>query len=202
MTFISNLNQRIEGYKAKVEDASLKIEVLKRDKVAYRRIIEELEDIVKSLLTSSDTETLSENSTVIKNNSEPVVSSLISEYLPDFPVNSSREQQILWIIENVFGRAAKRTAVESFYYKCLGDKARTIKFVFRGMVLRGDLIGNKYNSNNKLTYYGLPEWVDENGHFKTEHLPSGFGTAFKVDSFDVVSYDDNMQETLKEDTME
>lgn len=191
MTFTTQIKERIAHYEAKVADIDLEIDKFKAKRTLCTGMITELRSLLESDSELSSEEFVQQGSFVmqtgIRNNS---LRSLVSEYLPAYPFDSSREQQILWIIESVFGRAAKRSAVESFYFSCVGSGAKPIKFIFRGMVLRGDLIGNKYNSNNKLTYYGLPDWVDQHECFQPEYLPDGYGIEFKVDTIDVVSYSD------------
>jgi hypothetical protein len=88
-----------------------------------------------------------------------------------FPHQDSRPEQILWLFHNVIKEAKKLPSIQNLY-TWHSNKDRNIKYVFRGMVKRGELVGIKYNDANKFTYYGLPEWLnDSKDDFQQNYIP-------------------------------
>lgn len=91
-----------------------------------------------------------------------------------FPISEKRPEKVLWLFRNVF-----RTGVRSFQiqeafnqFNGLSSKGKEIKLegILRGLKRSGRLVIVKYNQSNKLSFWGLSEWVEDND-FKDEYKP-------------------------------
>lgn len=87
-----------------------------------------------------------------------------------FPTAASKEKQIIWIFENKLSKGSKLRDVQEFYNQLRGKDDVKIDNTARRMKREGKLILVKYNDQNLLSYWGLPEWAGKND-FQDEFKP-------------------------------
>lgn len=77
-----------------------------------------------------------------------------------FPIKQRKDKQILWLFNNVFTGAIKIGEIKEVFQKYSGNEDR-IDNVVRRLKRENKLKLVKYNENNILSYWGLPNWVGE-----------------------------------------
>lgn len=93
---------------------------------------------------------------------------------PNFPHDEHIHDQIIYVL-NAIGKATRKPGLEKEYKKHSGSD-KPINFSIRKMKEAGKLVTAKFNNSWAQTFYGLPEWVEEDKFniklFKEENEPS------------------------------
>ena len=83
----------------------------------------------------------------------------------NFPLFGRKDKQVLWLFENWFAKGVKLIDVQNRYNELCGfdesGKEIRIDNVVRNLKRDGKLVVVKYNSSNKLSFWGHPSWVGE-----------------------------------------
>lgn len=88
-----------------------------------------------------------------------------------FPATAPKDEQVIWLFENVLIGAMKMPDVQEAYNKASGlKKPSDISIFVRNLKKAGKIVKVKYNSRHDLSYWGIPQWLDDNG-FKKEFAP-------------------------------
>jgi len=88
-----------------------------------------------------------------------------------FPRSGRTDKQILWLFENHFTRGIRMSDVNIGYNHFNGTVNENVDNITRRLRKEGNLVTVKYNGQNKLSFYGLPTWVEDND-FKEIYKPS------------------------------
>lgn len=95
-----------------------------------------------------------------------------------FPATRKTTQdRILWLLRETFKKPATISDIENEYAKY--DPLKIYNRL-RGMVQSGEIVKGKLDGNNRIVYYGLPDWVEGTGkkkRWKEKYIPEGTGTA-------------------------
>ena len=78
-----------------------------------------------------------------------------------FPRQAGADKQLFWLFENYFKKGVKINELQHQFNLFTGDKKR-IDNVARRLKREGRLVVVKYNNSNKLSYWGLPNWIRKN----------------------------------------
>lgn len=87
-----------------------------------------------------------------------------------FPRSGRTDKQIIWLFENYFKRAVRMAEINTAYNKYNGTVDDKVDNVARRLKKEDTLAMVKYNGMNKLTFYGLPTWLEKD-NFKEEYRP-------------------------------
>lgn len=85
-----------------------------------------------------------------------------------FPKGESIESQIVWLFANVLKKATKMPDVVKAY-KDISGKNTNISMEIRNLKKDNKLIKVTYNKYNNSTFWGLPEWADDED-YKPEYI--------------------------------
>jgi hypothetical protein len=88
----------------------------------------------------------------------------------NFPRGGRTDKQILWLFENHFNKAVRMNEINTAYNTYNGTVGESVDNVTRRLKKEDNLVMVKYNGTNKLTFYGLPSWIDDND-FKEQYKP-------------------------------
>ena len=91
----------------------------------------------------------------------------------NYPTYSTAEQQVIHILTNILRRASKMKEIENVYeeyHKENPENTVQIHQVVRRLKTEGLITAIRYNRQNKTTFWGLSEWV-ENKDFKNDYKP-------------------------------
>lgn len=106
-----------------------------------------------------------------------------------FPISGRKNQKVLWLFENVFKTGQRFTSIQDAFNKYNGldpdGKEIGLEGTVRGLKTSGKLAIVKYNKSNKLSFWGLTNWVNDDG-FKAEYVPNDELTNISVESIDVI----------------
>lgn len=87
----------------------------------------------------------------------------------DFKVLGDR---VIHLLKYSIRRATPRYIIEAGYKEVLNlSETRSLKYAIRNKVKHGNLLLVKFNNSRRYSFAILPEWLDENKHFKKEHWP-------------------------------
>ena len=91
-----------------------------------------------------------------------------------FPISGRKNQKVLWLFENVFKTGQRFTSIQDTFNKYNGldanGKQIGLEGTVRGLKTSGKLTIVKYNQSNKLSFWGLTDWVNDDD-FKDEYIP-------------------------------
>lgn len=106
----------------------------------------------------------------------------------EFPLSSTKPQKVLWLFENIFDRAVRFLEVQEAFnhYNGLDTNGKQINLegTIRGLKKSGKLVIVKYNKSNKLSFWGLNDWVNEKG-LKNDYIPKDY-LPNKIESIEVI----------------
>lgn len=88
-----------------------------------------------------------------------------------FPKSGRIDKQILWLFENHFTKGIKMSDVNVGYNHFNGTENENVDNITRRLRKEGNLVTVKYNGQNKLSFYGLPTWIEDND-FKETYRPN------------------------------
>ncbi len=88
----------------------------------------------------------------------------------DFPVDKPIEEQMLYILRDNIGTAAKISQIQQRYEDLSGSR-RNIMPYLRKMKDMDMVRAVRYNNANKLTYWGMPNWMD-GGDYSQNYRPA------------------------------
>lgn len=91
-----------------------------------------------------------------------------------FPISEKRPEKVLWLFQNVFKTGVRSFQIQEAFnqFNGLSSTGNEIKLegTLRGLKKSGKLVIVKYNQSNKLSFWGLSEWIEDND-FKNEYKP-------------------------------
>ncbi|CAA0208092.1 hypothetical protein [Tenacibaculum maritimum] len=91
-----------------------------------------------------------------------------------FPISERNPQKVLWLFQNVFKTGLRSFQIQEAFnqFNGLSSNGKEIKLegTLRGLKKSGKLVIVKYNQSNKLSFWGLSDWVNDDG-FKDEYKP-------------------------------
>lgn len=94
-----------------------------------------------------------------------------------FPISEKRPEKVLWLFRNVFKTGLRSFQIQEAFnqFNGLSSNSKEIKLegTLRGLKKSGKLVIVKYNQSNKLSFWGLSEWVNDDG-FKDEYTPKDY----------------------------
>ena len=103
----------------------------------------------------------------------------------DITNDQNVENQIICLLTKN-NKATKLPYIQNLFDTEAGNSNKLIAPIVRRMKTEGKLVAAKYNNSNKLTFWGLPEWVEKDGteskNYKgeyrpdQEHLPDSINT--------------------------
>ncbi len=95
-----------------------------------------------------------------------------TEVWANFPRLAKTDKQLLWLFENYFKKGVKFSEIQNEFNMFVGKKQR-VDNIARRLKREGKLVVVKYNNSNKLSYWGLPSWINElNNDFTQINTPS------------------------------
>tara|TARA_R110000744_G_scaffold380507_1_gene501539 strand:+ start:1170 stop:1685 length:516 start_codon:yes stop_codon:yes gene_type:complete len=104
-----------------------------------------------------------------------------------FPIKGRPEQKAMFLYSHVFQNGKRMFEIQETIDKYNGDHLR-IDNTIRRLKEEGILIGVKYNNQNKLTFWGLREWVNfDEGDYKEQYRPSKNELPLKVVSSEIIT---------------
>jgi hypothetical protein len=165
------------------------IETLLKEKEILLKRLEDIDATLKELykndpLEIEDSKEGDEEST-IKNPIYDIYDALDTK--KGFPRTGRRDQKVLWLFENVFTTGQQFTSIQDTFTKYNGlkfNKEVRIESAIKNLKSNGKLTVVKYNNSNKLSFWGLTDWIDDNG-FKDEHKPKDEFLPLKIESVEV-----------------
>lgn len=101
-----------------------------------------------------------------------------------FPTNARRDKQILWMFNNVFNNAVKISSIQDKYDE-LSKSNNNISNIVRRLNKEGKLAIVKYNKQNRASFWGLSEWIDNND-FKENFKPDENLLPIDIETTEVV----------------
>lgn len=105
-----------------------------------------------------------------------------------FPISGRKNQKVLWLFENVFTKGQRFTSIQDTFNKYNGldanGKQIGLEGTVRGLKTSGKLVIVKYNQSNKLSFWGLTDWIDANG-YKDKYKPKEF-LPHNIESIEVI----------------
>ncbi len=106
----------------------------------------------------------------------------------DFPLNDRQENQILYIVKSEFKKGSKASQIEEALADRIGkENVKHIINPIRKLKQAKKLVLVKYNSTNKQSFWGLPEWVDEEAKdFKDEFKPEKSELPYNVFKSEII----------------
>ncbi|CAL68053.1 hypothetical protein [Christiangramia forsetii] len=114
-------------------------------------------------------------------------SSIMDVTVNKFPMHLKKDRQILWLFENNFEQGVTLSTVQKSFDYYVGDDYkgnRKVGNVMRRLKREGRLIFVQYNNQNKASFWGLPEWVDDKG-FKDDYRPSEHELPITIESVEI-----------------
>ncbi|MCD9580847.1 hypothetical protein [Tenacibaculum maritimum] len=94
-----------------------------------------------------------------------------------FPISERNPQKVLWLFQNVFKTGLRSFQIQEAFnqFNGLSSNGKEIKLegTLRGLKKSSKLVIVKYNQSNKLSFWGLSEWIEGND-FKDEYKPIKF----------------------------
>ncbi len=151
------------------------IESLEKEKYLLLDRLIYLDELIKEF-KAYDSNTLNEIFNAVKNKR-------------GFPISGKKSQKVLWLFENVFKTGQKFLQIQEAFneYNGLDEYDNQIKLegTVRGLKTSGKLAVVKYNKSNKLSFWGLTDWVDDNG-FKDEYKPKEEFLPTTIESIEVI----------------
>lgn len=105
-----------------------------------------------------------------------------------FPISGRKNQKVLWLFGNVFKTGRRFTSIQDTFNKYNGldpdGKEIGLEGTVRGLKTSGKLVIVKYNKSNKLSFWGLTDWVNDDG-FKPEFEPKEL-LSHNIESVEVI----------------
>lgn len=101
----------------------------------------------------------------------------------EFPVSDKASEKVLWLFNNVFNEGQRFIQIQETFNRYNGT-VRPLEGIIRGLKAKGKLVIVKYNKSNKLSYWGLTEWVN-NDSFKTKHTPKDI-LSINIETIEVI----------------
>jgi len=153
----------------------------------YRQC-EDVQSILEGLKSKIDdlNQTLVQNKYLIKDKG---IRTFENEINPDslrfhFPRTYRTDVKVKWILKNHFQKGTKIAEI-SEVLNAYNNMPVKIDNVVRRLRRDGVLGLVKYNKSNKLGFWGLSEWIDENG-FKDGFVPSGSDLPLVIKTVEVI----------------
>jgi hypothetical protein len=116
-----------------------------------------------------------------------LTSSLESSINKPFPINSRADKKILYLFQNVFQAGMRMSQIQDAMEKYNGSPLRVDNTV-RRMKDDGSLSAVKYNNQNKMTFWGLNDWINfDEKDFKSTYKPSEDELPLNMTSSDLIS---------------
>lgn len=106
-----------------------------------------------------------------------------------FPISEKRPEKVLWLFRNVFKTGLRSFQIQEAFnqFNGVSTSGKEIKLegTLRGLKKSGKLVIVKYNQSNKLSFWGLSEWIEGND-FKNEYKPKEYLPEV-IDSLEIIS---------------
>ncbi len=106
-----------------------------------------------------------------------------------FPKNGRKDQKIVFLFNNVIDSGVVMSEVQSVFDKYNGSNDNVSNIV-RRLKEQGVLSAVKYNNQNKLTFWGLSNWINESKNdFKDEFKPNKNKLPLEIKLSEVIGLD-------------
>ena len=112
----------------------------------------------------------------------------ITENKKGFPISGRSDKQVLWIFNNRISKGSKLNLIQQHYdtlTKGSDLHGKKINNAARRLNKNKKLVMVKYNNVNMSSFWGLPEWIEEND-FKKEYRPDDSQLPVEIVSSEVL----------------
>jgi hypothetical protein len=117
-----------------------------------------------------------------------------------FPSNSRTDSQVMWLFDNVFNKGQKYSTIQKKFNELLGSE-KNIYNVCRSLKKMGHLATVQYNKQNKLSFWGKSEWVDNliGNDFSPAYIPSNNELPFRIFDRKILTDEEEKGEDVKQE---
>lgn len=88
-----------------------------------------------------------------------------------FPINGNTDKKIIYLFKEVFQKGQRMSEIQNTLNKYNGSELRADNVV-RRMKDNGQLFAVRYNNQNKMSFWGLKDWINfDEEEFKESYKP-------------------------------
>ncbi|MGB2528557.1 hypothetical protein [Flagellimonas sp. SN16] len=128
-------------------------------------------------------------------NESDVVAEKESSLNKDFPIDGRKDQKIMYLFNYVISNGVRMSDLQEFFNQH-NKEYEKVSNVVRRLKDGGELVAIKYNNQNKLTFWGLPEWVNKDEQdFKSDFAPKRDLLPIKITSHEIILTKDEEEKT-------
>ncbi len=154
-------------------------------------LLRRLQDIDATLMKLQNSEQLNPNEVGLELKNHNAISEVYNEIdsKKGFPIKLKKAAKLRWLFKNVFTQGLRFQEIQDVFndYNGLDAYGREVRLESTVRVLKskGDIKAVKYNNSNKLSFWGLSEWI-EGDDFKDEYKPKDEFLPTLIESREVI----------------